>query len=344
MKLSKWLRAALLPLTNLSVFFSLLAFWLLIALAAAARMFGVWLAILILPALFRYLTNLVETTGRGLQPEPPGTEFFRWIGDSWSLFPAVIVVALAWASYGLYGAAGAGPMIVLLVAAGLLYPAVLGVLSITHSPLQSVNPVALRNFIARIGLPYWVAPAYLALIVYLSTVVQIFPYLIDVFLEMLMIFSLHSVVGCIMSAHDIFEDVSIPDDVEPGDEELAQHLEKKRAAILSHAYGFISRGNREGGFKHIVDEIAGEPDVAAAWAWYFDRMLRWEQKQHALFFAQRYVHDLLLHGEKIPAIKVIMRCRLIDEKFRPLGEDTRAAILAAESTGNNEVAAVLRGR
>jgi hypothetical protein len=163
-----------------------------------------------------------------------------------------------------------------------------------------------------------------------------------VFLEMLMIFSLHALIGSIMTAHDIFDDVSIPDDVERGDEELAQDLEKKRASILSHAYGFISRGNREGGFKHIVDEMAGETDVPAAWAWYFDRMSRWEQKQHALFFAQRYVHDLLLHGEKIPAIKVIMRCRLIDEQFRPLGEDVPAAILAAESTGNYELAAVLR--
>lgn len=342
MQPSELLRAALLPLTNLSVLFSLLAFWLLIALAAAARMFGVWLAILILPALFRCLANLVETTGRGLQPEPPGTEFFHWTGNSWSLFPVVFVIALAWASYSLYGAAGTGPMIVLLVAAGVLYPAMMGVLSITHSPLQSVNPVALKNFIGRIGVPYLVAPVYLALIVYLSTLVKNFPYLIDVFLEMLLIFSLHSVIGSVMTAHDIFDDVSIPDAVEPGDEELVQNLEKKRAAILTHAYGFLSRGNREGGFKHIVDEIAEDPDVAAAWAWYFDRMSRWEQKQHALFFAQRYIHDLLRHGEKITALKVIMRCRLIDEQFRPQREDVQTAILAAESTGNNELAAVLR--
>lgn len=342
MKSGEFLRAALLPLTNLSVLFSLIAFWLMISLAAAAGILGVWLAVVILPALFRYMTNLVETTGRGRTPEPPGSEFFRWIGDSWSLFPALIAVALAWGSYALYNAAGKGPMILLIIAAGLLYPALLGVLAITHSPLQSVNPVALRNLIGRIGFPYLVAPAYLALIVFLGSLARNFAYRIDVFLEMMLIFSLHTVIGSVMSSQDIFDDVSIPDATEPGHSEIEQNLERARNAILTHAYGFISRGNREGGLKYIVDDIERDPDVLGAWAWYFDRMLGWEQKQHALFFAQKYIHDLLLHGDEIPALKVIMRCRLIDEQFRPLKEDLQSSILAAQSSGNNELAAVLK--
>lgn len=342
MKPADLMRAAILPLTSPSVLFSLLAFWLLLSLAAAAGLLGIWLAVVIVPAVFRYLTNLVETTGRGRNPAPPGTEFFRWIGDSWSLFPAVIAVAVASASFALYGAAGAGPMIAFIVVAGLLYPALLGVLAITHSPLQSVNPVALWNFIGRIGASYLVAPAYLAVIVYLSTLVRDFSYRVDVLIEMFLLFSAHSVIGSIMSRHDIFDDLSIPDAVEASREALAQDLERSRNAVLTHAYGFISRDNREGGFKHIMDEIAKEADVATAWAWYFERMMRWEQKRHALLFAQRYVHDLLLHGETIPALKVILRCRLVDEQFKPLAEDMQAAIRAAESSGNNELVAVLK--
>jgi len=71
-------------------------------------------------------------------------------------------------------------------------------------------------------------------------------------------------------------------------------------------------------------------------------MLGWEQKQHALFFAQQYIHDMLAHGERVPALKVIMRCRLIDENFKPLREDVPAAIQAAENSGNNELATVLK--
>jgi hypothetical protein len=73
-------------------------------------------------------------------------------------------------------------------------------------------------------------------------------------------------------------------------------------------------------------------------------MLRWEQKEPALFFAQHYIHDMLQHGENIPALKAIMRCRLINQQFRPLQEDLQAAISAAESSGNIELAAVLKRR
>jgi hypothetical protein len=39
---------------------------------------------------------------------------------------------------------------------------------------------------------------------------------------------------------------------------------------------------------------------------------------------------------------VILRCRLVDEQFRPGADDMPAAIRAAESSGNNELVAVLK--
>lgn len=120
-------------------------------------------------------------------------------------------------------------------------------------------------------------------------------------------------------------------------------LEKARKNVLNHAYGFISRGNRDGGFKHIFEWIEDDPDPAAAWAWFFARMSRWENQEPALFFAQHYVHDHLRHGEQVSAVKLIMRCRLVDERFRPSADDLPAAIAACESCNNPELAAILRG-
>ena len=342
MKLSNLLQTAIVPATNLGVLFTLIMFWLLLSLAAAAGFFGIWLGIVILPALFRYLTNLVETVGNNRTPEPPGSEFFRWVGETWSLFPFLIVIALAWASYGLHNVSADGLMILLIAVVGLLYPAMLGVLSVTHSPLQSVNPVALKHFIQRLGLSYLIAPVFLLFIIYLSTVAQNLPYKTDLLFDLFLIFSLHAVIGSIIAPHSLFEDVHIPDAVEVGMAEIDSQTEKARNSALSHAYGFVSRGNRDGGFRHVFDAINNDPDTVDAWAWYFDRMMHWEQREHALFFAQHYIHDMLQHGEKIPALKVIMRCRLINEQFRPLREDMPAAIAAAESSGNIELAAVLK--
>jgi hypothetical protein len=51
---------------------------------------------------------------------------------------------------------------------------------------------------------------------------------------------------------------------------------------------------------------------------------------------------MLKHGENIPALKVIMRCRLADEEFHPFRDDLPAAIEAAQRSGNIELAAVLK--
>ncbi len=92
----------------------------------------------------------------------------------------------------------------------------------------------------------------------------------------------------------------------------------------------------------MIDWIAQDPDTVQAWAWFLERMLHWEEKQHALFFAQHYIHDMLQHGETIPALKTIMRCRLVDDSFKPLTEDIPRAIEAATSSGNIELATVLK--
>ena len=341
-KFADLLRGAALPITNLGVVFALLMFWLLVCLAAAAGMLGVWLAIVIVPALFRYLINLVETIGRGLKVEPLGTEFFRWFDDWWSLLPAVVVIAIAWASYEIHLSAGVTVMTVFIIVMGSLYPAMLAVLSVTHSPLQAISPIALFNMLRSVGPMYLIAPLYLAFIVFLSTLMPRLPFMAELLLELLLVFSLHAVIGCLIEPHAIFDDVYIPEPVERTETQVSSDIEKARANALTYAYGLINRGNRDGGFKHLFEWITNDPEVPAAWAWYFTRMLQWENKQPALFLAQHYIQDMLKYGENIPALKLIMRCRLIDETFRPLAEDLPTAIHLAETHGNNELATVLK--
>jgi len=57
--------------------------------------------------------------------------------------------------------------------------------------------------------------------------------------------------------------------------------------------------------------------------------------------AQQYLGRLLEAGEQVGAVKLMLRCRLIDETFRPLRADLPEAIAAAEACRNAELAAVL---
>ena len=340
--MTRLLKAALMPVTDLAVFIAVVFFAVLLLISRLAGVIGLWLLIIIIPAVFRYQTTLVENVGRNRPVEPFGVEFFQWFGDAWRLFPALVSVVVAWLGAKLYFGVGQTAALAFVTAVGLVYPAMVSVLSITRSPLQSLNPVALMHLVGKVGPLYLVAPACLAGTVYVGMLTTSLPLLLSLAAEMILLFSLHCVIGALIQPHDLFDDVSIPDPIEPDDDARAEATENQRNAVLGHAYGFISRGNRDGGFKHITDAIDAEIDTVGAWAWYFDSMMRWEQKEHALFFAQRYIHDMLRHGEAIPALKVILRCRLVDEHFRPLREDIPAAIEAAQNSGNIELAAVLK--
>lgn len=336
------IKAAMYPLTSGNVLVAMISFWLLSKLAAAAGLLGILLAILVVLGVFRYQVILLEDRASGREPRPPGIEFFSWFDNNWSLFPAVVVVAIAWGSYAINSSAGVLAMLLFVVLVGGLYPAMLGVLAITHSPLQSMNPQALLRFISACGASYWITVVYLVLIAYLLPIVEQAGGFLSGLIELFLIFSLHSVIGTVIAPHGLIDDISIPDELEPDQQQLAASVEQARIAALGHAYGFISRENREGGFSHVIDSINADPDPVAAWAWHFERMLGWENQTHALFFAQRYIHDMLQHGETIPTLKVIMRCRLVDEQFRPLRDDIAAAIAAADANGNNELSAVLK--
>jgi hypothetical protein len=117
---------------------------------------------------------------------------------------------------------------------------------------------------------------------------------------------------------------------------------KNRDAVLNHAYGFVSRSNRAGGLNHIYRCIAADPNPDNAWAWFYKRMLTWELPDAVLEFSQQYLKRMLYRNDDVAAVKLMLRCRLINESFRPLPEDRPQALLAAEHCQNDELIQGLR--
>jgi hypothetical protein len=342
MKPANLFKAILYPLTESSVIIPVLVFWLLMSFARWGGVLGLYLMFLVIPAVFRYQMILLEARAYGREPATPDVDFFRWFGNAWTLFPVPLVLIAAWGITAAGASFGSAAAILALFVAGALLPASFAVLAITHSPMQSLNPVAIGRLLQKCADTFWIASVYMVVAGWIMLQAESLPTMLANLVTMLLISSVFSVIGSLIEPYGLMEDVSIPDSLQPDEEAIAGDLEKARTDVLTHAYGFVSRGNREGGFKHIMDCITKDPDVVAAWAWFFDRMMAWEQNEHALFFAQHYIHDMLQHGEKTPALKVIIRCRLVNEQFRPLREDMPAAIEAAESSGNIELATVLK--
>jgi hypothetical protein len=336
------LRAVVAPLTELTILLPLLLFWAAITLGLWGGVLGLVLILLSLPPLFRFQSHILDAFANGRAPAAFDAEYFSWVGSLWTLFPLLLAAAFGAAGIVAFRAWGSAGLAGLVVVAAVLTPASLAVLTITQSPLQALNPAALWRVYDRVGPPFLIAPAYLLLAALLLGRVGGLPPWARVLAGLFLLYSLAALIGTLIAPLQLVREVSIPEAREPDAAKTATAIEKARAASLTHAYGFVSRDNRRGGFEHLFAAIERDPDPAAAWAWYFDRMLGWEDPLHALFFAQHYVRDALAHGEDIRALKVIMRCRLVDERFKPFPDDLAAAQQAARRHHNAELAEVLK--
>ena len=120
---------------------------------------------------------------------------------------------------------------------------------------------------------------------------------------------------------------------EPSPEDLEAErarLEQEQRRVLNHAYGFISRGNRAGGIRHIQQYLETVASDATTGIWFFNAMTEWEHPEAALAFGRELIGQLLKAGYQLEARKILLQCKHLDGAFLPRPEDQIP--LAAESS------------
>jgi len=334
------------PVKNVTVLLSALFIFLMLEFAAFGKILGLFLAFLILPSLFHYLMRILDARAKGKDPGPLEAEDLMWFRGAWSLF---MLVHVAIAIYAIYISGSLYKLPGLFVASALIaavLPASLAVLAITRSPLQSLNPKAIGGLIGRTGSDYWILPTYILLAGFVMQWIGSgsWPDFLVELIGFYLILVFVSLTGTVVAPHQFHDEVGIYDPVEPDQADVDASLLKERTSVLNHAYAFVSRDNRAGGFKHIESWLRRDPDPESAWAWFFDQMLRWEIKYPALVFAQSYLNRLLQDGDDVTAVKVMMRCRHENDAFVPLADDIGPALKAAEHCQNQELIDFLRSR
>jgi len=328
----------------MAIILALIVFLLFQLLIQAAGVLGIWLAIVVVPAYFRYLLYLLEARANGRTAPSPGIELFNWVENFWSLFPLVLVSLLIWGGYFLANkysfAIAAVPGVLILF----IFPASMAVLAVTRSPIESLNPAALFVLIKACGRDYLMVPLIIVAMGFLIWTLMILnmPGVLIMAAVMYASILLFTLTGAVLYENGSSIAVDIPPPLEPGAEQLEAELTSARTKVLNHAYGFISRGNRQGGLQHVYDWIGKEADVNAAYRWFFEQMLKWESSEAALVFAQEYLAWLLDRRHDIEAIKLINRCLMEDARFKPLPGTSSAALAAAERQANDELCAYLR--
>ena len=340
----EFLRELAYPAGSSGTLIALASFVLLILLAVKAGMLGLWLAIVVVPAYLRYLTMIAEARAGGRDASPPGIEYFTLVGNAWTLFPVIPVVLLGLLAIEAMQAFGAAAALAVALLGGAVLPAIIGVLVVTHSPLQSVDPRAIDRFIRGCGASYAYAVLAAVLVVAVPMMLDFLPAWAQSLIEVYLLAAFFAVVGAVTRATGFVDDVELPDAAlpDPGETLALDVVGRKR--VLNHAYGFLSRGNRDGGLEHIYASLRDDPDPDEAWRWYLEQMLRWEDSYPGLLLAQQYLGRLLEHGDEVAAVKLMLRCGLVDEAFRPLSADLSRAIAAAEACGNQELVETLSRR
>jgi hypothetical protein len=216
----------------------------------------------------------------------------------------------------------------------------------TRSPLASLDPLTVIAVIRR------TLPGYL--LIPLSTlgisagmyglmragVSQLWLNLVATY----QVFLFCSLTGAVMYRSKLHLEVDIPKGIETDYHVQHDRLDRERQAVASHAYGFISRGNREGGLKHVQDRIDEEADVDGAYQWFFDEMMRWESSDVVLYFAQAYLSRLLRLDQHAAAIRLLTRCLHRNANFHPLEQDRQLVTRMLQEHRRPDLLAALEKR
>lgn len=334
-----------LPLTQPVLLIAMIFFWLLLGLAQFAGMLGLFLLVVALPAYLRYLVSILDDRAHGRRLEPPTAEMFGFVDNAWTLFPAIPVAFLMWANHSLTSPETDPAAMAALMQAlpGLVFiflmPALLAVLSMTHSPVACLNPLTIAAVIRRSMPAYLLIPLAMILVTFFLRGLQrigLPPFLMDLG-ESYRLFLFCSLTGAVMFRSGLYREVDIPDSLEPDAASLDAKQLAERKTVASHAYGFVSRGNRDGGLRHIQQRIDEEADVDGAYQWFFDEMLRWQSNDAVLYFAQPYLSRLLRLDQDAAAIRLLTRCLHRNPKFRPLDQDRELVVAMLQKHKRNDL-------
>jgi len=316
------------PFRHLSVILAVPFFAVLLRISSAAGLIGLPLLLVLLPALLRYLVSLFEARAANRPPDAPSIETFSLWSDSWAMTPLIPLALIAWLQVLSMLNGWWWTAVLVGIAAVYLMPAIVAVLALTHSPVQSLNPASVVRLVRACGPGYALAPTLVLLVspLLLGLPVLGLPRLLSEIAALYLVVALLTMTAALVHREGLAAQVELPAPRPDPPEARDRRRIRDRQTVASHAYGLASRGNRAGGIAHIRRELEDEPDIAEAALWYFTEMMRWESRDAALEFGRTCLALLLQAGDEAKSLKLLSSCLFAEPRWKPAPDERDSVI------------------
>jgi hypothetical protein len=308
---------------------------LLASIAISARLFGIWLGILLFISLWRYAYFVMLAFAQGHKRiPPPAIESMNPIGQ-WGLFFHLVAfpgLVIATAPYQ-----PTGTVIALLVA--VTFPASAALMGLTSNLAYAFNPQALVDFARTLGSDYYsLVFGYCAILfgafVIVSYLVPVFGFLSllpGLIIEFWALLASFALIGSVLRKHRLrFE---IAGELVPREEQMLLRRHQEWTKDLDIAYTAFRSGLYASGYKTLHALVDSAGDSLDVNHWLVENMLDWQDKQYGIEVAAKLLGRLLALGDSAGALELYRRCRRHVPEFRPPPAEAQELAAFAAAVG-----------
>lgn len=240
----------------------------------------------------KYLFAVLERTANGYPDPPPFSYELIRPFEEWRPYQLLFVMACMFTLSGWLKDQDLVVLSNLVLAISLAaLPAIIGLLGVKFSLLQSLNPLALARFMLRVGSTYWVmlglfAAGYVLLVVLYHSATGLF---VTLFINLYSLVLVFHWLGKSIYAKRTELDYHPDKSPEREAEQTAFETIKKRKKCLGSIY---AQRHKINGLPILLAHIDGEENGLEAHAWFHDELMQWDDKRLALDHGHFYITAL----------------------------------------------------
>jgi hypothetical protein len=326
-------------------------FSVLLVLAINARFLGIPLGLILLSWFSKYSFVLMDHVAEGAA-EPPvlSIEMVNPLTEQRPMILLLMAIGLFYATDAASYWVGHSGALVLMVAVGLILPAVVAVQGATGTVVQSLNPRRVLGLIVRLRGDYLLILGFIALVwlfsrfVVESSIGAALPLVLRIALLMYAWLATFALIGGVLFERrfDIgLDDVNTPESCDPGEGDDAPD-ERTRDRDIDRIYAEWRGGAHANAWNTVLGLVGKSSDPIAELRWLYQRAAQWPDGRLADRLARELLPRLLAQRSTGEALDLVRERLRKDPRFRPVGSaELLTLVHLARTAGDRATARLL---